>query len=1267
MIYRKIATLAITLFVFTVARPQLGQAYEFSDSAAGFNTGTYTNTKLNGSNNVEIDVKTTLTGNYTSAIKDAGTSQVWNTFSWIPYQAYSKALPNNGVTETGYGNPMNMSGIQGLWHLDEAAGSTTFVDTSGGVIHDGTCPTVPFSPTTSTATIECPTVGVSGKFKGGVQFSQLPGNINTMIQTTLDVNPATMPSTTWSAWMNVTGTSSRQSIMTNDNGSFDRGLTIEKRSGKYYLGVFAGKYSNTIGTAWVPNTAAVPNTEVQPNTWYHVAASYTGDQVTIYLNGKKFYDAAVDTDATVGQQVSNKNLAIGNNPSYPASGQFYGSIDEAVVFNRVLSDSEIQNLYQRGVLKLTLQARSCDDSTCTGEAFVGPDGTSSSSYSDANNPSTTTPLFVPTLNHNRYVQYKATFENTNAADTTITPQLTSVKMTAATPTVDWSQCGVQQGTTTIVAGDSVKEVAISTPIENITKAFVLVNSTGTYNARQPASHFVSGYISDVDTIKFERGGTVDQAEVSYAVVECKLNEFTVQRGEIVLSGTSNQTSLPTPVDYSRSMVLMSSRTTDTSVTEKNALVTGVLSSDGRVVTVQRVGNAGTTPVRYEVITFTPESEVKILTNELTLSSGQSASTHTAAADLSSLGLSDPSRAWLYCSYDTSNDAVAASTVGCDVSDDGKWADFSRYSTYSYTNRIRYYAIAFPPNTVKVQSGKTAVHNPTDPDYQYSKHDIPITSVVTINKAFAFVTNTTAGTGTYFPRDRWLVHLADPTTLRTVTYTSDEFSAASDSNYKYWQVIQFPLFSQPLGYGWIGNAADACGTTGSSTCGGTSFISYNATVPDTDGKAATVQLETGTGCNDHCNVTGFAWAGNYNQTAASPNYTLGWIDFDPANATAIPPNVSSDPAEWKQEAHWNEHTGELYGWARWTGLAKYENDIYSASKKNDWGWIKLRGNVSGSNGITYGVRYDTSLRQLVGWAWNDNGSDTAGTKMAGSGLGWIDFDADTTDLDTAWLQTLEGDVYAKEGFDTNPAPAGQYNATYLIQADGTITNFNSEYAAQYPDTFAADSNYTAINAPVDNTRDVYRGNIGTIHVSELVEQAKQQGTAYTDCDDLMIALSLLSNSSPLGGKVYYCPGPSLTVTPSLTFVNQQQNTLGAGTIVVDGDITIQADTKYQDTAINNVNNIATVAWIATGDITIGSNVTQTVGAYVALGDTFKTEGSNVQLQLSGLTLAKRFIFDRAIVGTDSASKSAEKIIYDTRLVTNPPPGLEDLTKGLPKIQ
>ncbi|MCA9388504.1 hypothetical protein KC644_01955, partial [Candidatus Berkelbacteria bacterium] len=78
-------------------------------------------------------------------------------------------------------------------------------------------------------------------------------------------------------------------------------------------------------------------------------------------------------------------------------------------------------------LDLTLQVRSCDDAACSGEVFVGPDGTSGTVF-------TTPGGEALNLPDNRYVQYQVVLTTT---DGVFTPQLTQVTIAGTAPEVTW--------------------------------------------------------------------------------------------------------------------------------------------------------------------------------------------------------------------------------------------------------------------------------------------------------------------------------------------------------------------------------------------------------------------------------------------------------------------------------------------------------------------------------------------------------------------------------------------------------------------------------------------------------------------------------------------------------------------------------------------------------------------------------------------------------------------------------------------------------------
>ena len=78
------------------------------------------------------------------------------------------------------------------------------------------------------------------------------------------------------------------------------------------------------------------------NTWTHIVAVYNGTHIKMYTNGVES-----PNNAQISGRIRNSvdNLYIGNNNLFTLT--FDGLIDEVILFNKTLSDSEIQDLYQR--------------------------------------------------------------------------------------------------------------------------------------------------------------------------------------------------------------------------------------------------------------------------------------------------------------------------------------------------------------------------------------------------------------------------------------------------------------------------------------------------------------------------------------------------------------------------------------------------------------------------------------------------------------------------------------------------------------------------------------------------------------------------------------------------------------------------------------------------------------------------------------------------------------------------------------------------------
>lgn len=92
--------------------------------------------------------------------------------------------------------------------------------------------------------------------------------------------------------------------------------------------------------------SAISMTKLVPDTWYHVAGTYDGSAIRIYVNGA--LEGENDVADTIA--VSTNHLNIGRDPSNPADASRFwdGLIDEVQLFNRALAPSEILTIYQAG-------------------------------------------------------------------------------------------------------------------------------------------------------------------------------------------------------------------------------------------------------------------------------------------------------------------------------------------------------------------------------------------------------------------------------------------------------------------------------------------------------------------------------------------------------------------------------------------------------------------------------------------------------------------------------------------------------------------------------------------------------------------------------------------------------------------------------------------------------------------------------------------------------------------------------------------------------
>jgi glucose/arabinose dehydrogenase/fibronectin type 3 domain-containing protein len=205
--------------------------------------------------------------------------------------------------------PPPPSGLVAAYNFDAGSG-TSVVDASGNG---------------NTGTITGAT-WVAGKYGGGLQFDGVSNIVQVPSSTSLNSVTSTM---TLAAWIKPTASQTGWRTI------------MQKQADAFYLnasnsnGPLFPSGGGTIG-GWSQFVSGTTGSPV--NGWTHVALTYDGSMLRLYVNGTQV------ATATAGGaiQTTTSPLWIGGNQPY---GEFFtGVIDEARVYNRALSATEIQTV-----------------------------------------------------------------------------------------------------------------------------------------------------------------------------------------------------------------------------------------------------------------------------------------------------------------------------------------------------------------------------------------------------------------------------------------------------------------------------------------------------------------------------------------------------------------------------------------------------------------------------------------------------------------------------------------------------------------------------------------------------------------------------------------------------------------------------------------------------------------------------------------------------------------------------------------------------------
>lgn len=407
MIFKKYLKYLIAIVLVFSCINLLVNAANFVDNSSVTFAGTHSGTYWNGVDAVELTNAgiTAGSGTYTSEVKDGlGTNAVWSGLSWVPKAPVGKPLPNSSTSESVYtaGNA-NMTNNRLLMHMEESSG-TTISDTSG-------------SSNNGTASTTGVTYAAVGVYNNALSFNGTNGEI--LVPNSASLNPTNrFTIEAWVYWNINPTTGSSWSNIVSKNG--DSGYRLQHNFGNtaFEFGLVTNN-SNSLTTG---------TTAPQANRWYYLVGTYDGSNIRLYVNG--VLEATTATTGNVVSSTTQLNVASFKvTPGGPSTRFLNGKIDELALYARALSATEVTDRFSRGVNDLKFQVRSCNNSTCSGATWQGPDGTSATYFRDT--VSNTLPTFTfSNITNNQYFQYQAIFTNIDPARTAgISARIRSVNIT----------------------------------------------------------------------------------------------------------------------------------------------------------------------------------------------------------------------------------------------------------------------------------------------------------------------------------------------------------------------------------------------------------------------------------------------------------------------------------------------------------------------------------------------------------------------------------------------------------------------------------------------------------------------------------------------------------------------------------------------------------------------------------------------------------------------------------------------------------------------
>ncbi len=210
--------------------------------------------------------------------------------------------------------------LVGHWKLDEGTGPTA-IDSSGNG-NDGTLIGAP-GPSWTTGKI-----GQALDFDGTDDYVAVPF--------ILDLSTTDMTTTVWIYASGEDTTNDSNSIVQQENGT-GIGRTWLRRASSSSTSHLPKIVFSFIGARFLEST-----TLIELNTWYFVVVTVEGTTRKIYVNG-------IEEDSNTNTpEASDGAMRIGSQKAGVSGEKWEGIIDDVRIYNRALSGSEIEKLFNMG-------------------------------------------------------------------------------------------------------------------------------------------------------------------------------------------------------------------------------------------------------------------------------------------------------------------------------------------------------------------------------------------------------------------------------------------------------------------------------------------------------------------------------------------------------------------------------------------------------------------------------------------------------------------------------------------------------------------------------------------------------------------------------------------------------------------------------------------------------------------------------------------------------------------------------------------------------